>query len=331
MNIDMRYFEHLLSPHLFIGPFTNLRAMKWRAEQMLAKSERKPDEIDHAAMRLREAIDIYKSRREIDEFVRYIDRLWERGGWELRYLEDVDEELGPTREDIRHLLENWPEWADDKPDFITSDDFDDLESLQDLWLFPQPEFNEVLSFADNNEYLLFALLALMKLEEAAAILSIAGEHANSGSTDFAFTSSVRTHEAVWCGNLLVEAMEIVCYAERLLADSDAAKRVESEIKIKDEAEQARRQLEQKTESDKARTLANIRWAEDAEKRLDAKKLIRGYWDLWANDRSRYKNQGEFARDMEEKIEVEIGLTAKGKPLYSANTIEVKLIPTIRTT
>ena len=328
----MMFFQHLYHLRLHAGPFHSLRTMKWRAENLLEKQGRTPDDIDRAASSLRYAIDEHNKNRAEDEFEQYVERLYTRGGWELKYLEGADEEIGATRTEIRNLLENWPDWADDKPSFRHAEHFDDLESLQDLWVSNRPySFDRVLEFVDDNEHESYALLALMKLETAAEILHLPDHRARDGSFSYPVSAPLPTHATAWAGNVLVETMEIICYAERNLAETHrAAWRAESESR-KEQAQQEQEERDREAESEKARVLANLRWAEDAEKRKAAKSLIRHYWDLWNNDRSRYKNQGEFARDMEEKVEVEIGRTEKLKLIYSASTIEVKLIPQMRST
>jgi hypothetical protein len=103
-------------------------------------------------------------------------------------------------------------------------------------------------------------------------------------------------------------------------------------KENDEEEQALRERENKerqARSENARAIAGIRWAADEQKCEQAKELIRHYLELWDQNRSLYKNQVEFASDMEEKIEAQLGRRVNEKLLYSASTIVVRLIPLIR--
>ncbi|MFP5391636.1 MAG: hypothetical protein ACLGI6_08840 [Gammaproteobacteria bacterium] len=329
----MTFFQYLFQTPLSTGPFTSLRTMKWRAEQILQKPERTHDELDRAAFSLRYAIDEHNEIRAEDEFEAYVDRLYTRGGWELSYIEGADVEIGPTRTHIRDLLQNWPDWADDKPDFIRAEDFDDLESLQDLWVSSDRpnSFYRFLDFVDDNEHESYALLALMKLEAAAAILHLPENRTPNGSFSYPVSRPLPAHETAWAGNHLIEAMVILCYAERKLAETrSAAWRAESESK-REQAKQEQAELDRQAESEKKRALANIRWAEDAEKRKAAKTLIKEYWDIWTNDQTRYRSQSEFAQDLQDRIEREIGLGRNNKLLYSADTIKVKLIPKMRKT
>lgn len=84
-----------------------------------------------------------------------------------------------------------------------------------------------------------------------------------------------------------------------------------------------------SKKEKAKTLADIRWDKDAEKRELARRLVKEYWEIWLKDRSRYKSQSEFAYDLQDRIEREIGLAKDGKLIYTADTIRVKLIPNMR--
>lgn len=56
----------------------------------------------------------------------YIETIIKEVSWELTYLPAG---VSPTPESVRRLLENWPEGVDE-PDYLTEDDFSDLEMLR---------------------------------------------------------------------------------------------------------------------------------------------------------------------------------------------------------
>ncbi|MDQ1919401.1 hypothetical protein [Massilia pseudoviolaceinigra] len=325
----MQFFQFLFRPLIFPVSFSSFNTIKHRSEQILSKAKRTPEEIDRAAKKIRQAIDEHNETRAKEEFESHICRLYEKGGWELRYLESFDEERGPTLTDIRELLENWPDWADDKPSFVTAEDFDDLDSLQDISDRYRP-FDDILKLDELSDYECYALLALTKLETAAEFLHIPARITSEGSAKSAARPPLPVSVAVSVGNLLVEAMEIICYAERDLWDSQmSVLRAESNRRLEEQTLRERAKQEREERSEKARVRAQNRWDEDADKRESARTLVKDYLNRWVKDRSLYKNQGDFSRDMEEKIETELGRTKNQKLLYSATTIEVTLISAIR--
>lgn len=71
---------------------------------------------------------IYDTKAELAQYCLddYVSQVIEAGSWELRYL---PANTVPTQQSVRRLLENWPESAD-QPDYLTEDDFSDVEALR---------------------------------------------------------------------------------------------------------------------------------------------------------------------------------------------------------
>lgn len=319
----------LLTPYRSGKPFAGVRTIKWRAEQILSKRERTTEQIDSAATTIRRVIDDFKEERVREEFDAYVCKLYERGGWELDFLEDCGGDRHPTLAEIRALLENWPSWADDKPDAPVAEDFDDLESLQEV-LDSDYWYDDIPDFPSASVPECYAVLSLMKLEEAVSLLFIPEKRTPHGILISPGPCPWTTQAAIAAGNLIVEAMDILCQAEhRLYAEQMEAIRKTANRRFEEQVLNERAEKERIERSEKACALAQIRWTEDADKREQAKALIEHYFGLWDKDRSLYKNQGEFARDLEEKIETELGRNKHQKLLYSSSTIEVTLIPLVR--
>ena len=128
-----------LGPYGLSKPFMGLFSVKWRADQILKK--RGIDEWKNAAPVLQCWISELKESRLKEDVDHYIHErsawLSIEGGWELAYLErdpfDLDQvDKAVTEDEIRNLLRNWPPCAEEKPDFPTKADLNDLDALQDI-------------------------------------------------------------------------------------------------------------------------------------------------------------------------------------------------------
>lgn len=327
----MKFFCNLelFQPYRGIKSFNGMPKIKRRAEQILLHWKRTPEQIDCAAIAIRELIDQCKDHRISEEFELHVRRLHEHGGWELDFLENFEFEQQPTLQEIRQLLENWPSWADDKPDFLQAEDISDLDALLEL-LSLGYGLDNIPGFLGADEIQWYAVLTLMKLEDAAGLLHVPEKRTDSGIPIAPAQYPWTAQATIAAGNMIVDAMEIICYAEHELSVSQFdALRAAQQHRNEEQALRERENKERQAKSDNARAVAEIRWAEYEQKFEQAKDLIRRYLGLWDQNRSLYKNQGEFARDLEEKIEAELGRRAKGELLYSASTIVVKLIPLIR--
>lgn len=325
----MKFFRNLelLQPYPRTSSFNGLRTIKERAEQILKKPgrERTPEQIDCAAIEIRSLIDENKTSRISEDLEFHVRRLHEHGGWELDFLDDYEFQRQPTLHEIRQLLENWPSWADDKPDFLQAEYIEDLNALEDV-LSLGDQIGYIPGFPDATEHECYAVLALMKLDEAEGLLYVPEKTAPSGVPTDQSQYPWTAQATIAAGNLIVEAMEIICHGERKFFEFQLP--VRKNPQEEENALREREIKERQIRSETAAKLANSRWAEDEEKRERAKELIKHYFNMWERDRSLYKNQGEFARDMEEKVETQIGKVGNGKLLYSSTTIAVKLIPRI---
>jgi hypothetical protein len=278
--------------------FPALSATKWRAERIL--KNRTEEQIDRAAEVVEGWIGELKAQRHADATEEFIAsesaRIYEQGGWEAEYLpggtQDPDGYPIPYSElDIRHLLENWPSWADDRPSF-PRDDLNDFDALGELIADGYP-YDDVDGFESATEAELFAVLAATKVSSAEWHLRI-GERKTDAGIPVHREQPWKMNDVVAASALLVEAMEIVCYAERNLSDAQLSKmRADMHAKLEAQIRQDAR-----TEIGKAGAAAKL--AKDP-KQLE-KAAVRECWDAWQMTPSRYKGAATFARDMLQKFE-----------------------------
>lgn len=190
---------------------------------------RKFDDVASRALRLLRAYTLEELRAwaaAIDEAIewertlyveietdRYVERLVSQGGWELGYLNDGDH---PTETNIRWLLRNWPNEADDLPDLPSEDDVSDIEALQsslDSERFQNPIESHHFSVKPEERWwdyqdCIFGLLALMKVEEA---LNYLGWQKNGYSWRRDDMPRVRLEVAT---DLALDAVEAIGVAEK---------------------------------------------------------------------------------------------------------------------
>jgi hypothetical protein len=83
------------------------------------------DDIKVIADAIEDAITEEKELYVEIETEQYVQRLNERGGWELRYFPGQPEEINEGA--IRWLLKNWPSDADEEPDLPDADDLSDAD------------------------------------------------------------------------------------------------------------------------------------------------------------------------------------------------------------
>lgn len=177
---------------------------------------RSQDKQAEAADQLARAIAAFTDELIDEEMSQYVERLYQHGGWELGFWEGSESGISPTRDDIIELLNHWPARADDQPKLPSAADFPEFEVLRDIvdreFLFSIGE----TPLISATEY--FALLALIKLGQAAGELrSIWGE-TDAGIIVYHCRGPWKPSSLVDAGNLLLEAMESVCYAERQLSN-----------------------------------------------------------------------------------------------------------------
>lgn len=234
-----------------IRPFHGLFSIRWRAEQILKK--RTPLQWKSAAPVVQEWISTFKedrTREEMETFIRTRSRdLSVEGGWELGYLSrDPYDPYPPGEAEIRNLLENWPSFADEQPDFPSEEDIDDLDALHDILCSGLP-FDEIDGFLNATEYEIYAVLAMMKVNQAAGALNVPEERNEHGHLIYRGLAKWSKEVLVEVANLLTEGMEIVCFAERELFHSqfqkmrrehDVRKVAQMEIEIRQDQERTRK-------------------------------------------------------------------------------------------
>ncbi|MGJ7533908.1 hypothetical protein [Variovorax sp. ZT5P30] len=279
--------------------FPALPAVRWRAERIL--KNRTEEQIDRAAEAVEEWIGELRAQRHAEATEEFIKseaaRIYYQGGWELQYLpggtEDPDGYPIPySEQDIRHLLENWPSWADDRPSF-PKDDMADFDTLEEVLNSEYP-YGPVEGFESAVDAEFYAVLALTKVTEAEWRLHINEKQTENGIRIHAGELPWKVSDAVAVGALLVEAMEIICHAERNLSDAQLSKmRADMHAKLEMQIRQDAR-----TEIGKAGAAAKL--AKDP-KQFE-KAAVRECWNAWQADPSRYKGVAAFARDMLQKFE-----------------------------
>lgn len=279
--------------------FPALASVKWRAKRIIRN--RTEEQIQTASEVIEEWITEIKEQRLRDAteaFLRdHTERLYENGGWELAYLPDsADDPDGrpyfPSMAEIRDLLENWPPYADDRPSFPT-DDLEDFDALGEVLNDGFP-YDAIESFDGATAAELYAVLALSKAQYAEWLLRVEERRNEHGALIWPGEFPWDISRAIEAGALLVEAMEIVCYAERNLSDAQFHK-MREEMHAKTEA-----QIRQETKSQIGKAGAAAKLAKDP-KQLE-KAAVRECWDAWQIELSRYKGVAAFARDMLQKFE-----------------------------
>ena len=148
----MGFLTFLHSQNLFhvTKPFNSLRDINWRAEQILKKKNRTPEQLEFAADAIYGWISEYKEEKLAEEIENHVCRLFKNGGWELGFLEDFDNDRQPSMDEIRNLLADWPCWADDKPDIPTEENIYCLYALQDILCSGVP-YDDIEGFCGASE------------------------------------------------------------------------------------------------------------------------------------------------------------------------------------
>lgn len=240
-----------IHPYLLTRPFIGLNTVKWRAGRILKL--RPAHAWQNAAPVLQSWIAEFCENRLEEEIKIYIDnladKLMQEGGWELGYLQSRWKHE-PNRCDIVHLLENWPSDADALHDYPMEGSISDLNALHDI-LYSGYPYDSIDENSGTNEPTpwsaceIYAVLAMMKIDEALGLLRVEKEALASTWKNWKASTLIKA------GNLVTEAMEIVCYGERQLSDdqlragrTELKKHLEDQLKIAnaalDKAKQARR-------------------------------------------------------------------------------------------
>lgn len=181
-------------------------------------------------------------------------------------------------EDAMSLLENWPD-PTRLPDGYPDQEFSELEALEEVIL-------QRRKTQDKNYPTEAQSYALMALERIFLIESLLTKGGNSNTTS--------ADSLLRAASNAIETMEIVCTAERKLAQEKLPPVTAEQV----------RKLEAEVQGNAKRAMAKSgatsRWAQDP--KTAAKEQVKECWIMWQADPERYKSKSEFARDMLEKYE-----------------------------
>lgn len=232
----MGFLTNLYSQNKFdvTKTFNSLRDIRWRAEHILEKKNRTPEQFESAAKGIHDFIAEYKNEKLAEEIENYAQQIYERGGWQLDYLDGFDYDRQPSMSEIRDLLESWPRWAGNNPDIPTEENIYCLYALQDI-LSTGYLYDDIDGFPFATEAECYAVLALMKLDDAIGLLITPEKINDEKITIHSSIFFCRPENIIISGNIIVEAMEIVCYAERSLSNDELSK-WRAELKEKMDAE-----------------------------------------------------------------------------------------------
>lgn len=204
------------------------------------------------------------------------ERLVREGGWERQfvpaYMRDEDGAVHITHEDVKALLENWPD-PTRLPDGFPDQKISDIEALEEV-----VRLRRKCEQRDHpSEARAYALMALEKIFTIDALVSKYRPRELPADTLLRATAAA------------IESMEMVCAAERRLVQeklpadtADHVRKLESEAQ-----EGARRSM--------AESGARSRWANSP--KTVAKHQVKECWEMWHRDPGRYRSKKEFAFDM----------------------------------
>ncbi len=99
----MGFLTNLYSQNKFdvTKTFNSLRDIRWRAEHILEKKNRTPEQFESAAKGIHDFIAEYKNEKLAEEIENYAQQIYERGGWQLDYLDGFDYDRQPSMSEIR--------------------------------------------------------------------------------------------------------------------------------------------------------------------------------------------------------------------------------------
>lgn len=219
--------------------------------------------------------------KEMEQFSDvFAERLVQEGGWELQfvpaYMRDEDGAVHITHEDVKALLENWPD-PTRLPDGFPDQKISDIEALEEVVRLRRKSEQR----DHPSEAQAYALMALEKIFTIDSLLS--KDRPSSTLIEPPADTLLRAAAAA------IESMEMVCAAERRLVleklPADAAHHVR---RLETEAQEvARRSM--------AESGARSRWANSP--KTAAKHQVKECWEMWHRDPGRYRSKKEFAFDM----------------------------------
>lgn len=213
-----------------------------------------------------------------DEFA---DRLVQEGGWELtylpEYLRDEDGSWCVSHDDAKALLDNWPD-PKRLPDGYPDQKFSDIEALEEV-IFQRAQISNNGHPSEAQSYALIALEKVFRIDGMVAQSS---------------PSELTTESLLVTSKVGIEAMEMICIAERKLVQSKLPAATAEQIQ-KLESEVLKR-----TKLNMAKSGAATRWKHDP--KTAAKQQVKECWAMWQADPTRYASKKEFAFDMLAKYE-----------------------------
>lgn len=260
---------------------------------------RSPEEMETGALEILSAIADLKERRVADATERLVRRLAEDGGWELNYLPDGS--LG-TEGEIRALLSDWPSHSSDKPSLPTVDNvMSDLDALEDMLSDVNP-LDAIPGFAKALQAELFAVLALVKLDDAARALHIPERRTVDGTVIWPGATPWEVGKVIEGASALIEAMELVCYAERELTDLQRKQ-------LRDEAQE---RWDDEIRADTRRANARLGGLAKHAAASKAKAFIMTEW--MAHRLAYGNNKSAFARDYVRRVKNELNVRVTEKQM-----------------
>jgi len=284
-------------------PYPAFRLVKWRADQIL--KGRDSTAVECAASYVIQSIDEFRTEELATQIEAHVRHLAEEGGWELNWLprtdhhpDDPDQGFA-TEGQIRDLLNNWPSHADDRP---TYDQISDIDALGEIFCSAHIyQFDSIQGCRNASEAELYAVLALIKLDEAAWALYMPEKRTEEGITIHQSDTAMGITKAVDAANCLIEAMEIICSAQQ---------QVYSALRYKHK-EEADLKLETAWKIEIAKNERNafaIAGANARSKKYDEMKTAALSW--YRTERSKFQNKDDAAIEITKIHPVEFS-TARG--------------------
>lgn len=221
---------------------------------------------------------LYETKLELAEYCLddYASEVIASGSWELRYL---PANTAPTQESVKRLLENWPDGVD-QPDYLTEDDFSDVEALRTV--ISSGQIGELDS---EHAYPVrcVAVLALMKVANCLDTMKCPEE--DLGICEDGPIAA----RLIPAANYAIEAVQAIGYADELAAIA------ESEAEAAHELAETIQQKQQRFSKERARAAA-------AARHEHLKPAIAYVRAEWQKNCGSYKfNKTDFARTYVELV------------------------------
>lgn len=273
-------------------PLPKLDEVAYRASRRLVGYPL--EDLRRIAEQVAEAIDDEKALYVETETESYVRGLIDRGGWELRYFPGDPDDI--TESSVRWLLENWPSEADESPSLPQRNDLSDIDALQqaidyDHFQNPFRALNTRESVATDDAVMvpLFALLSLMKVEEALEALSW-GEEGHKWLPK----GEIQIIDLASAAHTMAEACEAL-FTANVYAATDHARRATARHHLEEARKQQEREVRQRQTEREARAVASRERAL-AEKNARFAAAQDWVWDEWQLHQAEYQHSRvAFAR------------------------------------